>query len=56
MSFEEYAYSENRYRVLTKSQPEVAERLMAEQTKDVASRFALYKKLAEMQADCGNKS
>jgi pyruvate-ferredoxin/flavodoxin oxidoreductase len=56
ISFEEYAYSENRYRVLTKAQPEVAKRLMAEQTKDVSSRFDLYRKLAEMQADCGKKS
>ncbi len=56
ISFEEYAYGENRYRVLKKLQPEVAERLMQEQSKDVASRFDLYQKLAEMQADCGKKS
>jgi pyruvate-ferredoxin/flavodoxin oxidoreductase len=56
ISFEEYAYGENRYRVLKKAQPEIAEQLMAEQTKDTASRFDLYQKLADMQADCGKKS
>ncbi len=55
IAFEEYAYNENRYRVLKKMQPEVAERLMKEQTKETATRFDLYKKLAEMQADCGKK-
>ena len=55
ISFEEYAYGENRYRVLKKLQPEVAKRLMAQQTKETASRFDLYQKLAEMQADCGDK-
>ena len=55
ISFEEYAYGENRYRVLKKANPEVAAKLMAEATKNVASRYDLYKKLAEMQADCGTK-
>ena len=55
ISFEDYAYGENRYRVLKKAQPEVAERLMKEQTKETATRYDLYKKLAEMQADCGSK-
>ena len=55
LSFEEYAYGENRYRVLKKAQPEVAARLMAQATKETASRYDLYKKLAEMQADCGTK-
>ncbi len=55
ISFEEYAYGENRYRVLKKAQPEVAARLMAQVTNETASRFDLYKKLAEMQADCGIK-
>jgi len=56
ITFEEYAYGENRYRVLKKIQPEVAERLMKEQTQLTASRFDLYQKLADMQADCGEKS
>jgi pyruvate-ferredoxin/flavodoxin oxidoreductase len=46
--FEEYAYGENRFRVLKKNQPEVAARLMEEANKETASRFALYKKLSEI--------
>jgi pyruvate-ferredoxin/flavodoxin oxidoreductase len=53
ISFEEYAYGENRYRVLKKANPEVAAELMEEANKEVATRFDLYKKLAELQADCG---
>ncbi len=55
ISFEEYAYGENRYRVLKKANPEVAAKLMVQANKEVASRFDLYKKLAELQADCGVK-
>jgi pyruvate-ferredoxin/flavodoxin oxidoreductase len=55
MSFEEYAYGENRYRVLKKANPEAAARLMVEANKLTATRYDLYKKLAEMQADCGAK-
>ena len=46
---------QNRYRVLKKANPEVAAKLMAEASKDVATRYDLYKKLAELQADCGAK-
>ncbi len=56
ISFEEYAYGENRYRVLKKANPEVAAHLMEEANKVTATRYDLYKKLAEMQADCGGKS
>jgi pyruvate-ferredoxin/flavodoxin oxidoreductase len=55
ISFEEYAYGENRYRVLQKADPEVAAELMAEANKETTTRYGLYKKLAEMQADCGVK-
>ena len=48
-SFEEYAYGENRYRTLKQSKPEVAAALMAQATKDVASKYCLLKKLAELQ-------
>jgi pyruvate-ferredoxin/flavodoxin oxidoreductase len=48
ITFEEYAYGENRFRVLKKNQPEVAARLMEEANKETASRFALYKKLSEL--------
>nr|WP_320049599.1 pyruvate:ferredoxin (flavodoxin) oxidoreductase [uncultured Desulfuromonas sp.] len=53
ITFEDYAYGENRFRVLKKAQPEVAERLMTQATKETAARFDLYKKLADMDPDCG---
>ncbi len=56
ISFEEYASLENRYRVLKKANPEVAARLMAEANKFTASRYDLFKKLAEMQTDWGVSS
>ncbi|MDY0269175.1 pyruvate:ferredoxin (flavodoxin) oxidoreductase [Trichloromonas sp.] len=55
ISFEEYAKGENRYRVLQKANPEVAAKLMEQANRETASRYDLYKKLAEMQADCGVK-
>jgi len=55
ISFEEYAQQQNRYRVLKKANPDAAGRLMAEANKVTATRYDLYKKLAEMQADCGKK-
>ena len=55
LSFEEYAQRQNRYRVLKKANPEVADKLMQEANKVTATRYDLYKKLAEMQADCGKK-
>ena len=53
ISFEEYASKQNRFRVLKKANPENADALMAASAKDVATRYDLYVKLAEMQADCG---
>jgi pyruvate-ferredoxin/flavodoxin oxidoreductase len=41
--------------VLKKANPEAAAKLMEEANKITATRFDLYKKLAEMQADCGIK-
>jgi len=48
IDLEEYAYGENRYRILKRSRPEVAARLMAEAKKDVALRFKLYQQLAAL--------
>ena len=45
---EEYAYGENRYRQLQRSNPEVAAKLMAEAKKDIALRFTLYQQLAAL--------
>jgi pyruvate-ferredoxin/flavodoxin oxidoreductase len=53
ISFAEYASHQNRFRVLKKANPEQAEELMAASAKDVATRYDLYKKLADLQADCG---
>jgi pyruvate-ferredoxin/flavodoxin oxidoreductase len=55
ISFEDYAYSENRYRVLKKLHPEAAARLMDQANRDTKRRFDLYRKLSEMPADCGGK-
>ena len=48
IGLEEYAYGENRYRQLQRSNPEVAAKLMAEAKKDVALRFKLYQQLATL--------
>ena len=55
ITFEDYAYGENRFRVLKKTQPEVAAQLMEQATKETTARFDLYKKLAAMEPDCGKK-
>ncbi|OEU73116.1 MAG: pyruvate:ferredoxin (flavodoxin) oxidoreductase [Desulfuromonadales bacterium C00003093] len=49
ISFEDYAYGENRFRVLKKLQPEMAAKLMAQASKETSARFDLYKKMAAMQ-------
>ena len=46
--FEEYAYSENRYRSLTKAKPELAKKLMALAKEDVAKRYQLMKRLSQL--------
>jgi len=48
LSFAEYANNENRYRVLQKTHPERAEKLMKQAQKDVTNRFRFYKQLAQM--------
>ena len=53
ISFAEFADKQNRFRVLKKTNPEQAEELMEASAKDAATRYDLYKKLAELQADCG---
>lgn len=47
-SFEDYAYGENRYKVLQKSNPEGAALLMKKATAWTASRFEYYQKLAAL--------
>ncbi|MEZ4599703.1 MAG: pyruvate:ferredoxin (flavodoxin) oxidoreductase [Syntrophotaleaceae bacterium] len=53
ISFEEYAYGENRYRVLKKVKPEEAEALMKEANRITRRKYDLYRKLADLPPDCG---
>jgi pyruvate-ferredoxin/flavodoxin oxidoreductase len=55
IGFEDFANNQNRFRVLKKNNPEQAEQLLKASAKDSDSRYALYKKLAEMAADCGTE-
>lgn len=43
----DYAYMETRYKMLTKSHPELAAKLMEEAQKDVESRWKMYEHLAQ---------
>jgi pyruvate-ferredoxin/flavodoxin oxidoreductase len=51
MTFEEYAYGENRYRSLKQSKPEAAAELMKLASEDAANRYALMEQLANLK--CG---
>ena len=46
----DYAYNENRYRMLTQSNPEAAESLLKEAQEAVWQRWHLYEKLAKQEA------
>ncbi len=46
ISFSEYAYGENRYRVLKKINPDAAAKLMGEAEVDVKRRYKMYQQLA----------
>ena len=47
ITFEQYAYMEARYKMLTKSNPEAAKRLMALAEKDVQHRWNVYEELSK---------
>jgi pyruvate-ferredoxin/flavodoxin oxidoreductase len=49
ISLKDFAYNETRYTMLTKSNPEEAERLIGIAQKDVTSRYSLYQQMAAMQ-------
>jgi len=55
MEFAEFAGGENRFRVLRKAHPEVAEALMSHAAEATRARFNLYQKLAQLQPDCKKK-
>ncbi len=46
IKFEDYAYKENRYKMLTKSNPEMARKLLELAQEDIIERRKLYEKLA----------
>ena len=50
-SFEDYAYGENRYRVLKQSKPDVAAELMKLASNDAVQRYALMEQLANLKCD-----
>ena len=52
MKFSEHALKENRFRILTKSNPENARRLLAEADERVAAKYDLLQKLAGLEP-CG---
>jgi pyruvate-ferredoxin/flavodoxin oxidoreductase len=49
LTFSEYALKQNRYRMLQKADPETSAALMKVGNRVTASRFDLYRKLAEIQ-------
>ncbi|MDE3057902.1 MAG: pyruvate:ferredoxin (flavodoxin) oxidoreductase [Bacteroidota bacterium] len=51
IKFEEYAYKEIRYKMLTKSAPEEAKRLLALAQEDVNMKWRFYEQLAAMKFD-----
>jgi pyruvate-ferredoxin/flavodoxin oxidoreductase len=53
LTFEEYAYGENRYRTLKQSKPEAAAELIKLANSDAAQRYALMEQLAKLQCQTG---
>jgi len=51
LDFEEYAYSENRYRTLKQSKPKVAAELLELARSDAVQRYALMEQLAKLKCD-----
>ena len=56
LDYADFANSENRFRVLKKLQPEIADQLLETAGRETVQRFDLYRKLADLPADCGSKS
>ncbi|MBN1392067.1 MAG: pyruvate:ferredoxin (flavodoxin) oxidoreductase [Sedimentisphaerales bacterium] len=53
LTFEEYAYGENRYRTLKQSKPEAAAELIKLANSDAAQRYALMEQLAKLDCQHG---
>ncbi|MCK6615798.1 MAG: pyruvate:ferredoxin (flavodoxin) oxidoreductase [Ignavibacteriaceae bacterium] len=47
MAFRDYAYMETRYKMLTKSHPQVAEELMVQAQEDVVRKWKFYEEMAQ---------
>ncbi len=54
VALRDYIYNENRYRMLTQSDPEAAERLLKLAQQNVLDRWRLYEHLASMSYETGN--
>ena len=52
LDFEEYAYGENRYRALKKTNPEAAAKLIKLASRDAAEKFALIEQLSKLPCSC----
>lgn len=54
LALDKYMYNENRFKMLTKSKPEDAKRLLKEAENDVANRWGMYEYLAARKPDNGH--
>jgi pyruvate-ferredoxin/flavodoxin oxidoreductase len=52
VDFADFAYSQNRFKSLTKSKPEVAAQLMELAKKDAVQKYSLLEKLARLECEC----
>jgi pyruvate-ferredoxin/flavodoxin oxidoreductase len=52
LDFAEFAYGQNRFRSLTKSKPEIAEKLIELSKKDTARKQSLLNQLANLDCEC----
>ena len=55
IKFQDYAYNETRYRMLTKSHPEAAKKLLAQAQEDVNEKWQLYSGMASLDYSHGNE-
>jgi pyruvate-ferredoxin/flavodoxin oxidoreductase len=54
--FEEYAYKQNRFKMLAKSKPEDAKRFLKLGQQDATERWNMYERLASIRAETGEQS
>ena len=55
IKFQDYAYNETRYRMLTKSHPEAAKKLLEQAQQDVNEKWQLYSGMASLDYSNGNE-